>query len=75
MRKSLFLKIVDELTTANDFFKQKKDAARHLGFSHKQKCTVAIKMLVYDHVPTLWMMDFVWGRVRFFRPSRSLSTQ
>src|SRR5438105_1376796 len=49
MRKSLFLKIVDDLTAANDFFKKKRDAVGHLGFSPKQKCTIAIKMLAYGH--------------------------
>ena len=35
MRKSLFLKIVDEVTAANDFFKLKRDRAGKLSFSPK----------------------------------------
>jgi len=50
MRKSLFLKIVDQLSSANDKFKQKRDASGKQGFSAKQKCTVAIKMLAYGGV-------------------------
>jgi len=50
MRKSLFLRIVDDMVLANDKFKQKRDATGKLGFSPKQKCTVALKMLGYGSI-------------------------
>jgi hypothetical protein len=50
MRKSLFLKIVDEMKSANDKFVQKRDAAGKQGFSAKQKCTIAIKMLAFGSI-------------------------
>jgi len=46
----LFLKIVDEVTAANDFFKLKRDRAGKLSFSPKQKCVVAMKMLAYGSI-------------------------
>jgi hypothetical protein len=50
MCKSLFLKIVDEMKSANDKFVQKRDAAGKQGFSAKQKCTIAIKMLAFGSI-------------------------
>jgi hypothetical protein len=50
MRKSLFLKIVDDVTAANDFFKLKRDRAGRLSFSPKQKYVVAMKMLAYGSI-------------------------
>ncbi|KAF0909429.1 hypothetical protein E2562_036158 [Oryza meyeriana var. granulata] len=47
MRQELFLRIVDEVTAKNRFFKQRRNAARQLGFSALHKCTVALKMLAY----------------------------
>ena len=47
MRRELFLRIVDEVTAKNIFFKQRRDAAGQLGFSALHKCTVAVKMLAY----------------------------
>ena len=47
MRRELFLRIVDEVTAKNIFFKQRRDAAGQLGFSALDKCTVAVKMLAY----------------------------
>lgn len=49
MRKPLFLRIVEELTAANSFFKQKRNAAGAKGFSPIHKCTAAMKMLAYGH--------------------------
>jgi len=47
MRRELFLWIVDEVTTKNRFFQQRRNAAGQLGFSPLHKCTVALKMLAY----------------------------
>ncbi|CAO2201767.1 unnamed protein product, partial [Urochloa humidicola] len=47
MRESLFLWIVDKVTEADFYFKQKRNCAGQLGFSPIHKCTVAIKMLAY----------------------------
>jgi len=47
MRKPLFLRIVDELTTANSFFKQRRNAAGAKGFSPIHKCTAAMRVIVY----------------------------
>ena len=47
MRWELFLRIVDEVTAKNTFFKQRRNAAGQLGFSALHKCTVALKMLAY----------------------------
>jgi len=47
MRRELFLRIVDEVTAKNTFFKQRRNAAGQLGFSALHKCTVAVKMLAY----------------------------
>jgi hypothetical protein len=50
MRKSLFLKIVDEMKSANGKFVQKRDAFGKQGFPVKQKCTIAIKMLAFGSI-------------------------
>ena len=47
MRQSLFLHIVHQVTAANRFFVQRRNAAGKKGFSPIQKCTTAIKMLAY----------------------------
>lgn len=47
MQQSLFLEIEDKLAAANKFFRQKRNAAGVLGFSSRQKCTVALRMLAY----------------------------
>ena len=47
MRRELFLRIVDDVTTNNNFFKQRRNVAGQLGFSALHKCTVAQKMLAY----------------------------
>ena len=60
MRKPLFLRIVDELTTANSFFKQRRNAAGAKGFSPIHKCTAAMRVLAYgqaaDAVDDVLMM-------------------
>jgi hypothetical protein len=47
MRRSLFLRIVEDIEQADDYFVQKRDAAGRLGFSTLQKATAAIRMLAY----------------------------
>ncbi|KAL6647174.1 hypothetical protein ACP70R_014611 [Stipagrostis hirtigluma subsp. patula] len=47
MQRSLVLEIEDKISAANDFFKQRRDCAGVLGFSTRQKCTVALRMLAY----------------------------
>ena len=47
MRRELFLRIVDEVTAKNSFFKQRRNAVGQLGFSALHKCTVALNMLAY----------------------------
>ena len=47
MRQELFLRIVDEVTAKNSFFKQRRNAVGQLGFSALHKCTVALNMLAY----------------------------
>ncbi|WVZ69421.1 hypothetical protein U9M48_018209, partial [Paspalum notatum var. saurae] len=49
MRKPLFLRIVDDVTAANSFFKQKRNAAGAKGFSPIHKCTAAMRQI-------WWMM-------------------
>ncbi|XP_010677857.1 uncharacterized protein LOC104893448 [Beta vulgaris subsp. vulgaris] len=48
MRKHVFLRIVEVLTTRNECFKQRPDATGRLGASGLQKCTTAIRLLAYD---------------------------
>jgi hypothetical protein len=47
MQQSLFLEIEDKIIVANGFFKQERNAAGVLGFSARQKITVALRMLAY----------------------------
>uniref|UniRef100_A0A0D2ZR47 Myb-like domain-containing protein n=1 Tax=Brassica oleracea var. oleracea TaxID=109376 RepID=A0A0D2ZR47_BRAOL len=47
MNKRLFMHIVDRLSNEVHFFRQKKDGLGRLGLSILQKCTVAIRVLVY----------------------------
>jgi hypothetical protein len=47
MQQSLVLEIEDKVSVANDFFKQRRDRDGVLGFSTRQKCTVALRMLAY----------------------------
>ena len=47
MQQSLVLEIEDKVSAANDFFKQRRDSVGVLGFSTRQKCTVALRMLAY----------------------------
>jgi hypothetical protein len=50
MRESLFLWIVDKVTEADSYFKQKRNCAGQRGFSPIHKCTIAIKMLAYGSI-------------------------
>ncbi|KAL6613823.1 hypothetical protein ACP70R_036093 [Stipagrostis hirtigluma subsp. patula] len=50
MRESMFLWLVDKVTEADSYFKQKRNCAGQLGFSAIHKCTVAIKMLAYGSI-------------------------
>ncbi|XP_025647513.2 uncharacterized protein [Arachis hypogaea] len=47
MRRHLFLRIVDALSTDSPYFQQRVDGTRRKGLSPLQKCTAAILMLVY----------------------------
>ena len=47
MSKSLFLRIVNDLTARNKYFKQKRNAAWKQGFHPIHKCLVAMRMLAY----------------------------
>ncbi|XP_021751352.1 uncharacterized protein LOC110717020 [Chenopodium quinoa] len=47
MRKPLFMKIVNQLSETDRFFKQHPDFSMRLGASAIQKCTAAIRMLAY----------------------------
>ena len=47
MNKELFMRIVYGLSQNVPFFQQRRDATRRLGLSPLQKCTAAIRMLVY----------------------------
>jgi hypothetical protein len=47
MQQSLFLETEDKIIVANGFFKQERNAAGVLGFSGRQKITVALRMLAY----------------------------
>jgi hypothetical protein len=50
MRESLLLWIVDKVTEADSYFKQKGNCAGQRGFSSIHKCTIAIKMLAYGTI-------------------------
>jgi hypothetical protein len=47
MRKSLFLRIVEDVTARNSYFVQKKNASGQKGFAPIHKCLVAMRMLAY----------------------------
>ncbi|KAJ9547313.1 hypothetical protein OSB04_019856 [Centaurea solstitialis] len=47
MRKDLFIRIVNDLSTRYTYFQQHYDAAGCPGFSPLQKCTAAIRQLAY----------------------------
>jgi hypothetical protein len=50
MRESLFLWIVDKVTEADSYFKQKRNCAGHEGFSPIHEFTITIKMLAYGSI-------------------------
>jgi hypothetical protein len=47
MRRSLFLRIVEDVKNYDDYFMQKRDAANVLGLSSLQKVTAALRQLAY----------------------------
>jgi hypothetical protein len=47
MQQSLVLEIEDKVSAVNDFFIQRRDRIGVLGFSTRQKCIVALRMLAY----------------------------
>jgi hypothetical protein len=47
MRRSLFVKIFEDIEKADRYFQQKRDAAGRLVFSALQKGTAAMRMLAY----------------------------
>lgn len=47
MGRRLFLRIVEGVTEADNYFVQKADATGRLGLTALQKCTAAIRMLAY----------------------------
>ncbi|EHS63648.1 uncharacterized protein PGTG_21657 [Puccinia graminis f. sp. tritici CRL 75-36-700-3] len=44
MRRSFFLKIVEDIEMANQYFQQKQDTSGRLGFLALQKGTAAMQM-------------------------------
>lgn len=47
MRKHVFLRIVNEITTTDEYFQQRCDATGRRGLSALQKCTAAMRVLAY----------------------------
>jgi hypothetical protein len=47
MRKALFLRMVEDVTTKNRYFVQKRSATNIKGFTPIHKCLVALRMLAY----------------------------
>ena len=47
MRRTVFLRLVNQLAATDPYFQQRPDAIGRLGASPLQKCTAAIRMLAY----------------------------
>jgi hypothetical protein len=47
MRRELFMSIVDRVCAFDPWFVQRPDALGRMGLSSLQKCTAAVRMLVY----------------------------
>ena len=47
MRKHIFLRIVGDLSSSNNYFTQRSDATKKEGISPLAKCTMAMRMLAY----------------------------
>jgi hypothetical protein len=47
MRRSLFVKIVDDVEANSNYFKQRRNAAGELGFSAYQKISAAMRVIAY----------------------------
>jgi hypothetical protein len=59
MRRSLFLRIVEDVMPKNLYFVQKRDVCHRLSFSPLQKCTTTIKMLTYGGL-VHFLDDVIW---------------
>ena len=55
MSRPLFLRIVEDITNTDPFFQQRPNALRELGASPIQKCTAALRILVYG--TSAYMVD------------------
>ncbi|XP_021762902.1 uncharacterized protein LOC110727632 [Chenopodium quinoa] len=51
MKRPLFCHIMSKVVEGDQFFQQRRNAARRLGLSPLQKCTAAIRMLAYGLAP------------------------
>jgi hypothetical protein len=49
MQRSLFLRIVEDVFQDDNYFLQKRDAAKCLGFSSLKKVAAAFRMLAYRY--------------------------
>ena len=58
MRRHVFLRIVEALSTVDPYFQQRYDALGKKGLSSLQKCTAAMRMLAYG-VSTDAIDDYV----------------
>jgi hypothetical protein len=50
MKRSLFNRIYEKLAAKNEYFQQRPDGIRRLGFHGKHKCVVAMRMLAYGTI-------------------------
>lgn len=62
MHKSLFLCIVDDVTAACPYFRQRSDVRGTVGFTLLQKCITALRRLAYATSP-----DTLDENLRMFR--------
>ncbi|XP_057538098.1 uncharacterized protein LOC130815626 [Amaranthus tricolor] len=62
MSRPLFLRIVEDITNTDPFFQQRPNALRELGASPIQKCTAALRILVYG--TSAYMVDEHVGKYR-----------
>ncbi|KAL7610663.1 hypothetical protein Lser_V15G14367 [Lactuca serriola] len=49
INKRLFMRIMNDLEANYEYFQWRYDARGRLGFSHLQKCTIAVRILAYDN--------------------------
>lgn len=50
MWKYLFLRIVGDLSSSDNYFTQRVDAAKKEGISPFEKCTTTMRMLAYEYI-------------------------